>query len=281
MSIDMVRTSSVDILMARSWFLVPAVDSETLTAAAQSGTDCLVVDLEDGLPSAAKGDGRACVAGWLDGQRGWVRLNDATTDHWQRDLESIQGSKGLHGVMLSKTDSPEQVRATAAALPGVPVVALIESAAAVVAADEIARTAPVVRLAFGIGDYCRDIGAGRSPMALAYARSRLVNASRAAGIGAPVDGPTLVLDAEVTRSDARLALDMGMTGKLTLSSEQVPVINSALAPDADEVVWAETIIDRLGADGSRATHGGHRPQLARAHDILRRSAHFTGRRVLR
>jgi len=277
MSVETAQRSGVDVAMARSWLLVPAVGSEVLAAAAASGADSLIIDLEDGLPFAAKDEGRACTAEWLARNAGWVRINDATTPHWYRDLDAIRGLPGLRGLMLSKTEAPEQVRDTAAELSGVPVVALVESAAAIVAVDDIARSAPVCRLAFGIGDYCRDTGAGRTPMALAYARSRLVNASRAARIGAPIDGPTLSRDAEVVRDDTRLAREMGMTGKLTLASEQVPVINTAFSHDADDISWAETTIERLGADGSRVTHGGHLPQLARAHDILRRADHFASR----
>ena len=277
MSVETAQRSEVGVAMARSWLLVPAVGSEVLAAAAASGADSLVIDLEDGLPFAAKDEGRARTAEWLARNAGWVRINDATTPHWQRDLDAIRGLSGLRGLMLSKTESPEQVRDTAEQVPGIPVIALVESAAAIVAADDIARTAPVSRLAFGIGDYCRDTGAGRTPMALAYARSRIVNASRAARIGAPIDGPTLSLDAEAVRDDTRLAREMGMTGKLTLVTEQVLVINTALAPDSNDISWAETTIARLGADGSRVTHGGHPPQLARAHDILRRAAHFASR----
>ncbi|BAH48553.1 HpcH/HpaI aldolase/citrate lyase family protein [Rhodococcus opacus] len=277
MSIVTAQRSEIVVAMARSWLLVPAVGNEVLAAAAASGADALVIDLEDGLPFAAKDDGRGCAAGWLERNPGWVRINDATTPHWQRDLDAIRGLPGLRGLMLSKTEAPEQVRDSAADIPGVPVVALIESAEAVVAVDDIARTAPVARLAFGIGDYCRDTGAGRTPMALAYARSRLVNASRAARIAAPIDGPTLAHGAESVRDDARLAREMGMTGKLTLANEQVPVINTALAPDSDDISWAESTIERLGSDGSRVTHGGHPPQLARAHDILRRADHFASR----
>ncbi|AII03701.1 HpcH/HpaI aldolase/citrate lyase family protein [Rhodococcus opacus] len=274
MSVETAQRSEADLAMARSWLLVPAGGGGVLAAAAACGADALIIDLEDGLPFAAKDAGRVCTAEWLTGNAGWVRINDATTPHWQRDLDAIRGLPGLRGLMLSKTESPEQVRDTAAEIPGVPVVALVESAAAIVAVDDIARTAPVSRLAFGIGDYCRDTGAGRTPMALAYARSRLVNASRAARIGAPIDGPTLSRDAEVVRDDTRLAREMGMTGKLTLATEQVQVINTAFAPDSNDISWAEMTIARLGADGSRVTHGGHPPQLARAHDILRRADHF-------
>jgi citrate lyase subunit beta/citryl-CoA lyase len=277
MSVETAQRSEIDLAMARSWLLVPAVGSEVLAAAAAFGADTLIIDLEDGLPFATKDEGRAVAAAWLERNPGWVRINDATTPHWQRDLDAIRGLFGLRGVMLSKTEAPGQVRDTAAEIPGVPVVALIESAEAVVAVDDIARTAPVARLAFGIGDYCRDTGAGRTPMALSYARSRLVIASRAARIAAPIDGPTLAQDAEIVRDDTRLACEMGMTGKLTLANQQVPVINTALAPDSDDISWAETTIARLGADGSRVTHGGHPPQLARAHDILRRAAHFASR----
>ena len=66
-----------------------------------------------------------------------------------------------------------------------PIVALVESARGVEAALEIAETPGVVRLAFGSGDFRRDTGAADDPLALLFARSRLVTASRAAGAARP------------------------------------------------------------------------------------------------
>ncbi len=55
MSVEAAQRSEVDVAMARSWLLVPAVGSEVLAAA--SGADSLIIDLEDGLPFAAKDEG--------------------------------------------------------------------------------------------------------------------------------------------------------------------------------------------------------------------------------
>ena len=59
------------------------------------------------------------------------------------------------------------------------------------AAPEIARADGVFRLAFGSGDFRRDTGMSDDPMAMAYPRSRLVVASRAARLAGPIDGPTI------------------------------------------------------------------------------------------
>ena len=83
------------------------------------------------------------------------------------------------------------------------------------------RRPGVVRLAFGSGDFRRDTGAADDPLALLFARSRLVTASRAAGLPGPIDGPTVSRDAAVLAEASRHAASVGMTGRLCLREEQV------------------------------------------------------------
>lgn len=175
---------------------------------------------------------------------------------------------GLLGVVLSKTESPDHVRATTERLPGVPIVALIESAVGLERSLDIAAAAGVIRLAFGSGDFRRDTGMRHDPVALAYPRARLVVASRAAGIAPPVDGPS-ARDCSDLLADLQPTISAGMTGKLVLVPAHVHGINTHLSPSPDEIETAWSTIELLGADGARIRDGSDRPRLAEAHRVTR------------
>lgn len=267
--------SPIDYTLARSWLLAPVLDAGRLEAAQRSAADSIVLDLEDGTPAADKGPARAAALDWLAQHSGWVRVNGATTEFWRDDLKALRSAQGLAGVVLAESASPRELDRTAALLGGeTPLIALIESAAGLEAVGDIAEVSAVGRLAFGVNDFRRDTGFGASPMALAYSRSKLVLASRLAAIAAPIDGPCGRTDPEAVGEEADVTLEMGMTGKLALHPQQVPVLNAHLSPGADEIAWAEALVAQLGEDGSGITNGSDLPRLARAKKLLEHARDF-------
>lgn len=257
--------------IARSWLLLPANKPEQFDAAVNSEMDVVLLDVEDGTPATDKAAARQGVCDWLnDGGRAWVRINDVRSPEWEKDLAMLGHLPNLQGVMLAKTENPEHVSLTAARLrEGTPIVALVESAEGLAQATAIAATKPVVRLAFGVGDFRRDTGIGSSPLALAYTRSQFVISSRVARVAPPIDGPTISNEVAVLREAAEHAVEMGMTGKLCLHTDQAPYINEVLSPSAADVSWAEAVIAELGQGGERVKDGSDLPRLARAHKISR------------
>ncbi|MBP1158108.1 citrate lyase subunit beta/citryl-CoA lyase [Rhodococcus sp. PvR099] len=255
--------------LARSWLLVPATKPEAFTPPAESGVDAVILDLEDAVSPPAKPAARARVVEWLSrGGSAWVRINDATTPYWADDLAALAAAPGLAGVMLAKTESGNQVDATADRLPeGTRILALIESAMGLEAAPEIARADGVFRLAFGSGDFRRDTGMSDDPMAMAYPRSRLVVASRAARLTGPIDGPTISTNETVLQRDSALTASMGLTGKLCMHPDQALAVNRALSPSQDDVVWARDVIAELGEDGEHVRDGSDLPRLAKAKKV--------------
>jgi citrate lyase subunit beta/citryl-CoA lyase len=254
--------------LARSWLLVPG-SADALTArVAASAADVVVVDLEDGVAPEHKGRARRGLVALADaGERPWVRIGDAASDEWRTDVALLRGAGLVAGVVLAKVESPEQVRRTVDALDDdLPIVALIESARGIEAALDVAETPGVLRLAFGSGDFRRDTGAADDPIALLFARSRLVTASRAAGLPGPVDGPTVPRDAEVLAAASQHAASVGMTGRLCLREEQVAVVNAALSPSATELSWAMDVLETLEHCGIR--DGSDLPRIARAQALL-------------
>jgi citrate lyase subunit beta/citryl-CoA lyase len=251
--------------LARTWLLQPGLPG--FAAALDSDCDVVVLDIEDGVPDAQRDAGRAAVADWLhDGGRAWVRISSRSTPAWNADLDALASAQGLAGVMLAKTESADDVAATAARLPaGTPVVALVESALGVESAFDIAKSC--ARIAFGVGDFRKDTGMSGDPVVLAYPRARLVIASRAAGLPGPVDGPTLRDQARHLTRDTEVAKVAGMTGRLCLDVTHAETINTLLSPSAFEIDEARGALARLD-EPTGAYDGSAGPTRARAEAVL-------------
>jgi citrate lyase beta subunit len=122
------------------------------------------------------------------------------------------------------------------------VIALIETAKGVLNSFEIASASErVVAVAFGAGDYYRDLGkditsVSREENELLYARSHIVNASRALGVQA-IDTPFLgsLTDKEAFLAEVKLAAQLGFKGKQCIHPSQIQPINSVFSPSKQEV----------------------------------------------
>ena len=258
---------------------VPGDRPDRFVKAAAAGPDLVIVDWEDAVAPHAKVEARtATIEALSGGFEAVVRINPAASPTFEAelgalaDLARIPGN-GLLGIMLPKAESRTEAEAALAPLPaGLPLLALVESAAGVVAAVDIAATPGVTRLAFGAYDFALDVGAGDDDEFLAYARSVLVVASRAAGIAAPLDTPTAEFtDETVVAARARYAQAFGFGGKLCIHPRQVPVVAEAFRPDAAAIEWA---LKAAGAaDGVSSIDGVmvDRPVIERAKSVLRRA----------
>lgn len=257
--------------LARTWLLQPGLPegSDAFDAADASTADVVVLDIEDGLPDALKDAGRRTVAEYLrDDRSAWVRINCVSSPRWSEDLAAVADAPGLAGVMLAKTESADDISATAARLPvGTPVVALIESALGIECALEVARTPGCSRIAFGVGDFRRDTGMSAEPTVLAYARARLVIASRAAGLPAPIDGPTLRSAAQDLARDTDVAKSAGMTARLCLDAAHADAINALLSPSPLDIDEAHRTLACLDAP-TGVYDGSVGPTRARAAAVL-------------
>ncbi len=255
--------------IARSWLLVAATRPETFDAAQRSRADQIVLDIEDAVDPRLKPDARTTVAEWLrHSGSAWVRINDRTSDFWEGDIDELAGTPGLRGVMLAKTESADQVEETFARLGGsTPVLALIESALGIEEAVSIARARGAFRLAFGSGDYRRDTGTSADNSAMLYPRSRLVVASRVGNLPGPIDGPTVGTSHPVLREQSTVTVALGLTGKLCLDLDQLPIINEVISPQQSDVTWARDFLADFEARGRIIRDGSDLPRLGRAEKI--------------
>ncbi|OQS12787.1 CoA ester lyase [Nocardia donostiensis] len=272
-----IPTPKVSFEYARSWLLIAANDLDLYEPGFASRADVVILDLEDGVAAPDKPNSRSHVAERLrTGHRAWVRINDAESTFWSDDLAELGDMPGLAGVVLAKTEHGDQVDATAARLPrALPIVALIESAAGLEAAADIAARTATSRLAFGSGDFRRDTGISDDPLTMLYPRCRLTVASRAAGLPGPIDGPTVSRDLEALETETGHAAAAGMTGRLCLRPEQTGVVDRLLSPSRAEVDWAREFLDQHTQDPTPVRDGSHLPRLARATKLVELARIYT------
>ncbi len=260
--------SRLDPVLARSWLLVNGSHHDRFEAASRSHADVVVLDIEDAVAPKDKNAAREHVLGWLaDGHQDWVRINGFGTQWWAGDCEMLAGT-GIGGVMLAMVESVDHVTETARMLPGVPIVALVETARGLERITEIAATKGTFRLAFGIGDFRRDTGFGDNPATLAYARSRFTIAARAAHLPSAIDGPTVSSSALKLSEAAAVSAEFGMTGKICLTPDQCAPVNAGLSPSQDEIAWAKEFFAEFTRDGGEIRNGSDLPRIARATKIL-------------
>ncbi|MBG6215874.1 citrate lyase subunit beta/citryl-CoA lyase [Arthrobacter sp. CAN_A6] len=262
------RAAALPAKLSRSWLLASAASEENFVPALTSEADSVIFDMEDAVPVDGKVAARERVVEALStGMTAWVRVNGIETDYWADDLAALSKAPGLRGVMLAMTEKPEQVTHTAMRLQaGTPVLALVESALGIENATAIASAPGTFRLAFGVGDFRRDTGASDDPMALAYARSKLVVASRVGQLPGPIDGPTVGALGEKLFEACKITASMGMTGKLCLLPDAADTINKGLSPSDSEIQWALELLSAHAA-GAVVGDGSYLPRLARAQKI--------------
>ncbi|MDH6180234.1 citrate lyase subunit beta/citryl-CoA lyase [Microbacteriaceae bacterium SG_E_30_P1] len=272
----MATSRDVSAEIARSWLLVAATKPEDFDAAEASRADQVILDVEDAVDPRRKPEARAGIVEWLsNGGSAWVRINDHASDFWSDDVDALAGLPGLRGVMLAKTEAAEHVSETFDRLRGTtPVIPLVESALGIEEAANIAKARGAYRLAFGSGDYRRDTGTSADDLAMAYPRSRLVVASRVGGLPGPIDGPTVGTNHPVLREQSSVAVALGMTGKLCLDIDQLPIINEVISPTRSDVAWAREFLADFEARGRVIRDGSDLPRLGRAEKIERLARAF-------
>ncbi|MCX7891497.1 MAG: CoA ester lyase [Burkholderiales bacterium] len=253
--------SAPDVGAARAALFTPGNRSDRFARAAASGADALILDLEDAVAAAEKDRAREGVlahfagdfrSGLASGQMAGLRINNVHTAAGLRDLAALADARiAPDFVMLPKLESAFEVRLAARHIARrTALVCAIESARGLEAAIEIARADPRVRaLAMGGADLAVSLRAENAWEALLFARSRLVQAAAAAGIGL-LDSPHFELADEAGLAESsRRARALGFTGRLAVHPRQVPVIQAAFTPTPEEVARAERIVAALAAAG--------------------------------
>lgn len=251
-------------------------------AKAADRADAVIIDLEDAVAPAGKDRAReALLASDLDPTRTIVRVNArGTTDH-ALDVAAVQET-AYRILMLPKAERAADAAALAEST-GCLVVALIETAPGVLAAESIAAEPSVVALMWGAEDLVASLGGtssrgpdGRYRDVARQARARVLLAAGAHGKAA-IDAVHLdIADLDGLEEEARDALAQGFAATACIHPGQVATIRAAYRPSADEVAWARGVLEASAASGAGGvfSHEGRmvdEPVLRHARRLLQRA----------
>jgi citrate lyase subunit beta/citryl-CoA lyase len=261
----------------RACLVVPAAPAAKLAKGATLAADEVVLDLEDAVVPARKDEARAAVAAALGGE--WaaesvaVRVNAIGSPWCHSDLAALAaGDRDGLTAVLPKVEHPGDLAfadrlldgAEAAAGRATPVrlLALIETAAGLAAAAEIARaSARLDGLVLGYADLAASLGRTGGEQDWRFAQESVLVAARAAGIQA-IDGPHLgTRDDAAFRAGVMHARTLGFDGKWAIHPAQLDTMREAFTPSDDEIAEAREVLDaldRAAADGAGAVAVGDR-----------------------
>jgi citrate lyase subunit beta/citryl-CoA lyase len=240
------------ISVVRSVLFLPASNPRAIVRARESAADLVILDLEDAVKPEDKDSARTAAVEAAEVE--WpmpiaIRVNGVGTEWHSLDVDAVARSQAQF-VILPRAASAHLAHEIAQA-SGKPLLAMIETAAGVLAAAEVAGESAA--LIAGTNDLRADlripIANDRSPILTAL--QMIVLAARAAGI-AVFDGVFNNLnDPDGFIAECSHARRLGFDGKTLIHPKQIDPCNRAFSPSPDEVARAKRLIDAYGGGAER------------------------------
>jgi citrate lyase subunit beta/citryl-CoA lyase len=243
--------------LRRSRLYLPGTEPKYAINAGLHGPDAIILDLEDSVHPAEKDAARILVRNTLravsfGGCERMVRINQLPLG--LEDLAEIVPEapdlilipKVEHAGQVTQVDHMigelkvrHQINRAIWLMPILESSLGIENAAAIAAASE-----NVAALTIGLEDYTADLGVVKTSEGREseYARRRLVNAARAAGIQAIDSVYSDVGDMEGLRRWGENSRALGFEGMGCIHPAQIPVIHAAYAPSPVEIEKARKVV---------------------------------------
>jgi citrate lyase subunit beta/citryl-CoA lyase len=244
----------------RSMLFTPGDRLDMVAKATRSGTDAVIVDLEDAVSLDKKAEARDQLSDLPDSPVPYyVRTNGPETDQFWDDVYAA-GSAGVAGLVIPKAETASTIsqvdgaltvleRASGAAAGPTDIVPLIESAIGVRFTYEMAVASDRVQcVMFGggeQGDLVADLGVEWTPegTGLMQARSQVLLSARAAGVPYPMEAVFMDFrNDEGMRLECELARTLGYIGKVAIHPAQVPIINEVFTPPEDVVAYQRKVL---------------------------------------
>jgi citrate lyase subunit beta/citryl-CoA lyase len=238
--------------VVRSVLFLPASNPRAIGHARESAADLVVLDLEDAVKAEEKDSARSAAVEAVAGE--WpmpvaIRINTIGSEWHSLDLNAVAGSNADFAV-LPRASSGHLVHGVAEA-SSKPLLAMIETAAGVLAAAEIAPQCAA--LIAGTNDLSADLqlppAASREPLQMAL--QTIVLAARAAGV-AVFDGVFNDLeDLDGFATECAEGRHLGFDGKSLIHPKQIEPCNRAFSPTADDIARARRLVDAFGGGAER------------------------------
>jgi len=241
-----------DLFAARSLLFLPASNPRAIAKAFGAGADLVILDLEDSVRPEDKSAARARAVDAA--ATSWpmpvaIRINGVGTQWHSLDLDAAARSNADF-LVVPRAISAHLIHEIAETASK-PVLAMIETAAGVLAAPEIASEA--AGLIAGTNDLRADLrlplDSTREPISASL--QLIVLAARAAGV-AVFDGVFNRLDdADGFLREAEEGRRLGFDGKSLIHPNQITPCHQAFAPSAAEVERARALVDAFNGGAER------------------------------
>ncbi|KAK7740027.1 hypothetical protein SLS62_011143 [Diatrype stigma] len=311
----MAATAKSSAILRRALLYVPASSPRMLTKSLGLTSDNVTYDLEDSVTPAAKPGARTALREHLAGlslsrpppgvSELAVRINAVSTPHALDDLTALKAVlPHLDAIVVPKVNSASDLTFVADVLqhlaperqqqqqqrgssttntttnnkPPIKLIALIESARAVMNLREICTALPppppassspdpdtstaqnpLSGLIFAAEDFALDLSLTRTPSLteFLYARSAIATAARAFGVPSAIDLVCTSYAGEAGRArleeECRGGRSLGFGGKQCIHPSQVETVQRLFGPGEVEVEWAVRVVV---ADGKAAAREG-------------------------
>jgi citrate lyase subunit beta/citryl-CoA lyase len=283
----------------RSLLFVPADGGKKLDKAMASGTDAVIIDLEDSVTADRKPEARKSALAFLkeagkakQRPRLLVRVNGLETGMIDADLDAIVPGapdgilfpKAEGGPTVTHVDAKLTAREAIAGLTEGHVKILaqnVESAAGFFTAGTYRDSSKrLIGVTWGPEDLSSELGAeanrddtGRLTEPYRLARSVCLFSAAAARTAAYETVFVDFRNDEGLRKDTEDAKRDGFVGRLAIHPAQVPIINAAFAPSTAQIAHAQKIVAAFAAQPGAGAVGidgkmFDRPHLVRAQALL-------------
>jgi citrate lyase subunit beta/citryl-CoA lyase len=244
----------------RSMLFTPGDRLDMLAKAVNSGTDAVIVDLEDSVSIDSKPEARDNLQQLPESPVPYyVRTNAIETGLLWDDVVAAGRAPSV-GVIIPKAEDPRVISQVDGALTAlemttgrevgsITVIPLVESALGVRLTYEMATASDRVEcVMFGggeQGDLVADLGVEWTPegTGLMQARSQVLLGARAAGVPYPMEAVFMDFrNQEGLRVECELARTLGYVGKVAIHPAQVEVINDVFTPSPEAVEYQRKVL---------------------------------------
>ena len=244
--------------MYRSILFAPGNRIRMLEKVAKSGSDAVVLDLEDSVPSDQKITARKIVRETSEKIAKennidiFVRSNPFRDETGlvvpcgEEDLNEIVSEK-IKGIIIPKVENKEDIQKCHRILINleesfglmkgqISLIGIVESVLGVENVFSICAAKIENRdftLAFGAGDYTNDLNIDwpDEEFNLDYPRTRIASACRVSNLSKPIDTVWVNLENEEgLRESCKRAKSLGFFGKLCIHPKQIEIVNEVFTP---------------------------------------------------
>lgn len=242
----------------RSVLYIPGSKDRALDKARGLAADAIIFDLEDAVAPDEKPAARSLLAqvltDWDFGRRARiVRINGLDSAWGHADAramdEAIARGAKIDAVLIPKVNTAADLDAVAALIPGADLWAMMETAAGMLNAAEIAAHPRLRGMVMGTNDLAKELGSLFRPdrLPLQAGLGLCLLAARAHG-RVIVDGVyNAFKDDAGLLAECEQGRDMGFDGKTLIHPAQLDVTNAAFAPSEADIALAERQIAAFNA----------------------------------